>query len=268
MSTKTKLVLFEHKAKYAAYKLISKLGFTKYKELVEGLSRNMTNDRATKKFIRLYGGTEEKAIMEWMGSGKGKSYLDVGAGSGRFSIMALEAGASHVTGIDINEDCLAQLQRLKGREPDFDVISMNARDMARFRDGSFDRVMILGNTLSGMYEDIPGQDKSFQVEVLRELYRVAKEEVFITLQHPGSFRLMLQYYRMNGLELYDYDDKTGVKRVRMRKPGQVLEYRSRHYKEEDIERLLQTAGIPENEYEIKQINDMNWMVRIRKKEAT
>jgi|GEM_PF-5024824 len=259
MKLRARVVLLEDKAKRAMIGAAAKLGIKKYKRLAEGLSANMTNDRATNRFIREYGIAEEEAVRRWMEGGIGRSYLDIGAGSGRFSKMALESGAKTVTAIDINEDCLAELGRMQG----VNAIEMDARNL-QFDDNSIDRVMILGNTLAGMYESLPGEEWGFQIEVLKEMVRVAREEVAITLQRPESLGLMLQYYRMNGLELYDYDDKKGIKRIRMRKPAGTIEYRSQHFEKEDIERLLEEAGIDKNKYEIEAVNRMNWIVTIRK----
>ena len=259
MKLRTKVILAEHHAAMSAMRLAARMGFKKYKTLIEGPSNDMTNDQATRAFMWLYGKAERKAVRKWMESGRGKSYLDVGAGQGRFSAMAMETGASRVTALDINENCIAMLKK-KG----FDVRNMDARDLGEFSDNSFDRTMIFGNTLAGMYEGWHGGEKSFQVEILREMLRVAKEEVAITLQRPDSLLFMLQYYRMNGLEVYGYDDESGIKRIKMRKPGETLEFRSQHFRKEQIEKLLKEVGVSEGQYEIKPINMLNWMVVIRK----
>ncbi|HID73025.1 TPA: hypothetical protein EYP38_03715 [Candidatus Micrarchaeota archaeon] len=89
---------------------------------------------------------------------------------------------------------------------------------------------------------------------------MAKEEVALTLQRPESLGLVLQHYRMNGLEHYSYDDGKGIKRIRMRKPEGTIEYRSQHFEREDIERLLEEAGVEKSKCEIEAVNRLNWIV--------
>ena len=241
-------------------KLAAKMGFKRYKNMIEGPSNRMTNDTMSQRFIRYYVKPEEKAVRDWMASGEGKSYLDVGAGQGRYSKMAMKSGASGITAVDIDEKCIEKLNEKEG----VSATLMDAREM-EFEDSTFDRVIMFGNTLANICESTHGREKSFAVEVLREMIRVAKEEVALTFQRPESFRTLLQYYRMNGIKIYDYDFEKGIKRGTMiDDDGRVYEFRSQHFRREDIEKLLKKAGVSEAQYEIKPINRMNWMVIIKK----
>lgn len=48
---------------------------------------------------------------------RGKSFLDIGSGSGLFSVAALRLGASNVVAVDIDPDSVATTRKLLTREP-------------------------------------------------------------------------------------------------------------------------------------------------------
>jgi SAM-dependent methyltransferase len=255
------LVLAEHRIKVAAIKLAAKLGWKKYREMTDGPTTIMTNDRIPRRFVRLYSGPEEAAIRSWMQRKPGASYLDVGAGSGRFAKMALENGACNVTAVDIADSCVSALNAISGIR----ALKMDARKLD-FPDSSFDRVMMLGNALANTYLPLwYGGEHDNQLQILRELYRVTRSEVCLTLQRPESMRIVLQYYRMNHLELYEYDHKIGIKRLHVfDESGTKSEFRSQHFREQDVDSILQEAGILISQYSIIPINHCNWLVIIRK----
>ena len=167
--------------------------------------------------------------------------------------------------IDISDNTLAALRVLANSTPGLEVRKLDARDMRALPDRSFDRIMVLGNTFSGMYTDEkPGTERCVQVDVLRDLVRIASEEVYITLSRPASLRVMLQFYRMNAWHCYDVDHDTGVKRLRWQARDRVLEFRSQHFTLEQIENLLHESEVPQPNCSISEINEMLWLVRIRK----
>lgn len=81
---------------------------------------------------------------------KGKKFLDVGSGSGIFSIAALQLGAKHVVGIDVNQKCICAGQsnavKFLGREtsPEFYAISVLDK-AAMSKLGVFDIVYAWGS---------------------------------------------------------------------------------------------------------------------------
>lgn len=252
-----RLLLMEDKARRAAVRAAAKLGFRKFKGLLEGPSRDMTDFVFTPGFRRIFD-SEKEAVRKWMKTGKGKSYLDVGAGDGRMTKVALETGASHVTAIDIVDSCIDELRKIPGVE----VRKMNARKLD-LEEGSIDRVMVLGNTMAGMHEEWPGGEKSFQAEVLRQLYRAAREEICITFHSPETLRTMLEVYRLNKWKFYDYDDENGIRRIEYTtRDFKIIEFRSQHFRRVDIERLMAEAEI--SSYSITPIDSMQWMVLISK----
>ena len=57
------------------------------------------------------------SVKELVGDLSGKSFLDIGSGSGLFSVAALRLGATRVLAVDIDEDSVATTRRLLETEP-------------------------------------------------------------------------------------------------------------------------------------------------------
>nr|NUR37919.1 methyltransferase domain-containing protein [Sphingomonas sp.] len=57
-----------------------------------------------------------ESVESLVGDLKGKSFLDIGSGSGLFSIAALRLGASQVLAVDIDPDSVATTRKLLSRE--------------------------------------------------------------------------------------------------------------------------------------------------------
>ena len=58
----------------------------------------------------------EESVASLVGTLEGKSFLDIGSGSGLFSVAALRLGASEVLAIDIDADSVATTRKLLIRE--------------------------------------------------------------------------------------------------------------------------------------------------------
>ena len=56
------------------------------------------------------------SVSGLVGDLSGKTFLDIGSGSGLFSVAALRLGASRVVAIDIDEDSVATTRRLLSKE--------------------------------------------------------------------------------------------------------------------------------------------------------
>jgi ubiquinone/menaquinone biosynthesis C-methylase UbiE len=94
--------------------------------------------------------------------------LDVGGGPGRYSIALAKLG-HRVTLLDLSEACL-DLARRKAQETDVSLAEClrgNAMDLRRFRDGSFDVVLLMGPLYHLLTPD--GRDLA-----LKETHRVLK----------------------------------------------------------------------------------------------
>lgn len=103
--------------------------------------------------------------------------LDVGGGPGRYSIALTKLGY-RVTLLDISEGCL-QLAQKKAQEAGVSLAEClrgNATDLRRFRENSFDVVLLMGPLYHIL--DIDGRDLA-----VKETHRVLKENglVFATL---------------------------------------------------------------------------------------
>src|SRR5262245_65599720 len=56
------------------------------------------------------------SVRGLVGDLKGKTFLDIGSGSGLFSVSALRLGAKQVVATDIDEDSVATTRKLLSRE--------------------------------------------------------------------------------------------------------------------------------------------------------
>jgi ubiquinone/menaquinone biosynthesis C-methylase UbiE len=267
----TSFVLAEHKIKVRLFDLGAKLGFKKYPPHREGPTTEPETDRMSNEFRRNYFEAERRAVENWMRSfdplADPPTYLDVGAGTGIFSSMALSSGAKSVVAVDILEERIQDLQKSFAHDPRFSAVVADARHL-QFPDNSFDRVICLGNTFGVLFEVIPNGERSFQAEVLREMFRVARDEVVLTLQRTAGLRGIFDYYRANGHEVFEYVG--GIARIRLRYTNPdgslyAMEMRSQKFDIADILKLIQEAEIPGNHIEITPINKYNWLVRINQR---
>jgi 2-polyprenyl-6-hydroxyphenyl methylase/3-demethylubiquinone-9 3-methyltransferase len=58
----------------------------------------------------------QESVEALVGDLKGKSFLDIGSGSGLFSVAALRLGAAEVVAVDIDEESIATTRKLLSRE--------------------------------------------------------------------------------------------------------------------------------------------------------
>ena len=119
--------------------------------------------------------TTQKYIHEALGGDKRKKVLELGAGTGRYSVALAKEGYA-VTAVELVEHNLDILKsKLDGTEP-IQALQGNALDLSRFEDGSFDLTLVLGP----MYHLYIKEDK---LRALSEAVRVTR---------PGG-RIMVAY---------------------------------------------------------------------------
>jgi len=225
-------------------------------------SSNMGTTRVSREFRERYLEPEKIAVKKWMGRNMGESVLDVGAGDGRFTKLALDLGAKRIVALDIDDEMISKLRSISS-SPNLEVVKANIREY-QLADREFDTIMVLGNTVSGFYDAFENGEKSAQAETLRKLIRASKRHLFFTLQRPESYDLIRRFYEVNHWDLYGLDAETGVKRMRWQmKDGSLIEVRSQHFRREQVEKLLSEAGIPQTAYTISPINDINWQIEVR-----
>ena len=129
--------------------------------------------------------TTMKYIREALAGDKTKRILEVGAGTGRYSVTLAKEGFS-VTAVELVAHNLEILKsKLDGTE-DITALQGNALDLSRFPDESFDLTLVLGP----LYHLYTKEDK---LQALSEAARVTK---------PGGI-LMVAYY-MNEATVIQY----------------------------------------------------------------
>ena len=113
------------------------------------------------------------------------SILEVGAGTGRYSVTLAKQGR-HVTAVELIEHNLKILRsKLDGTEP-ITALRGNALDLSLFPDNSFDLSMLLGP----MYHLYTKEDK---LRALSEAVRVTKPNGHILVAHCMNEPTVIQY---------------------------------------------------------------------------
>ena len=129
--------------------------------------------------------TTMKYIHECISQFNSPNILEVGAGTGRYSVALAKEGYS-VTAVELvqhNLDIL--LSKLDGTEP-ITAIRGNALDLSSFRDRSFDLTMLLGP----MYHLYTFEDK---LQALSEAVRVTKPGGCILVAYCMNEPTIIQY---------------------------------------------------------------------------
>ncbi len=129
--------------------------------------------------------TTMKYIHEYLNGAKKARILEVGAGTGRYSIALAREGysVSAVELIQHNIDVL--ISKLTGVE-DLEAVHGNALDLSRFSDGTFDMTLVLGP----MYHLYTRQD---QFTALSEAVRVTKKGGIIMVAYCMNETVIIRY---------------------------------------------------------------------------
>ena len=132
--------------------------------------------------------TTMKYIHEYLSYFAFPSILEVGAGTGRYSVALAKEGYS-VTALELVEHNLDVLKsKLDGTEP-ITAVQGNALDLSAFRDNSFDLTMLLGP----MYHLYTLEDK---IQALSEAVRVTKPGGYILVAYCMNEPTIIQYVFM------------------------------------------------------------------------
>ena len=180
-----------------------------------------------------------KYILEALNNDTSKKILDVGAGTGRYSISLYEQGFQNVTAIELCKPNIGQFKaKLKKNGYNIPVYQGNALDLSRFKDEEFDVTLVFGP----MYHLHSEEDK---IKVLEEAKRVTKKGGYILVAYVMNDYCIISYgfidnhileciekgevdssfhSRMNENDLYDYvriedieklNEKVNVERVKI-----------------------------------------------------
>lgn len=125
-----------------------------------------------KRLLRRHGQVEYitsmKYIHEFLGKGKDKKIIDIGAGTGRYSVCLADEGYD-VTAVELVK---YNLGILKSKKSNVKAFQGNALDLSRFGENSFDMALVFGP----MYHLFNFDEK---VQVLNEAKRVTKKNGYI-----------------------------------------------------------------------------------------
>lgn len=129
--------------------------------------------------------TTMKYIHACMAGFASPAVLEVGAGTGRYSVALAKEGYS-VTAVELVPHNLEVLRsKLDGTEP-LTAIQGNALDLSAFQDKSFDLTMLLGP----MYHLYTEEDK---IQALSEAVRVTKPGGYILVAYCMNEPTIIQY---------------------------------------------------------------------------
>ena len=126
--------------------------------------------------------TSMKYIHKYLGEDKSKKILDIGAGTGRYSVALAEEGYD-VTAVELVK---YNLGILKQKNSSVKAYQGNALKLSRFPDNEFDIVLLFGP----MYHLFSFEDK---VKALSEAKRVAKEGGVILVAYCMNEYSVLTY---------------------------------------------------------------------------
>lgn len=175
--------------------------------------------------------TTMKYIRECADKTKAKRVLEIGAGTGRYSI-ALAKDGFDVTAVELIEHNLEILQQ-NAKGVRLDAFQGDALDLSRFSDNTFDMTLVLGP----MYHLYNFEDKK---KALSEAVRVTKKGGHILVAYCMNEPTVIQYaFRRGNL---DYVFEKGLLTPDWHcksEPEQVFEL----VRTEDIARLDDTADV-------------------------
>ena len=139
--------------------------FMNEKELINYYNKHNEDKRLLTKHANIEFITAMKYIKDYLKDGN--KILDVGAGTGRYS-LELQRDGYDVTAVELVKHNLRYIEK-KGIK----CYQGNAIDLSRFEDNSFDMVLLFGP----MYHLLTMEEK---VKALEEAKRVSKKYIFIS----------------------------------------------------------------------------------------
>lgn len=154
-------------------------------ELEKYYNKFCEEKRLTRKHGQIEYITSMKYIHEYLGENKNAKILDVGAGTGRYSVQLASEGYD-VTAVELVK---YNLGILKSKESSVKAYQGTALDLSRFEENMFDMTLIFGP----MYHLYTIEDK---IKALTEAKRVTK---------PGGYILVA--YCMNEYSILTYGFK-------------------------------------------------------------
>ena len=131
--------------------------------------------------------TSMKYIHEYLQDKKDKKIIDIGAGTGRYSVSLADEGYD-VTAIELVN---YNLGILKSKNSTVKAFRGNALDLSRFNENSFDMALVFGP----MYHLFQFNDK---VQVLNEAKRITKKDGYILVAYcMNEYSIITYAFKQN-----------------------------------------------------------------------
>lgn len=133
--------------------------------------------------------TTKKYIDEYLKNFKEPKILEVGAGTGRYSIKLYEEGYD-ITAVELVKH---NLMTMKQKCPLLKVYQGNAIDLSKFQDNSFDMVLLFGP----LYHLISFEEK---VKALNEAKRILKDNgIIMTSYYMNEYAIIKHGFMENNI---------------------------------------------------------------------
>lgn len=128
-----------------------------------------------------------KYLLDYLSNNFNLKILDVGAGTGRYSIFLYEQGFKNITAVELCKPNIGQFKtKLKKNGYDIKVLQGNALDLSKFNDNEFDVTLIFGP----MYHLHSSEEK---IQVLKEASRVTKNNGYIFVAYVMNDYCVVSY---------------------------------------------------------------------------
>lgn len=173
--------------------------------------------------------TSMKYIHEYIGDNKEAKILDVGAGTGRYSVQLANEGYD-VTAIELVKHNLGVL---KSKKSNVKAMQGTALDLSRFEENSFDITLVFGP----MYHLYTLEDK---VKALKEAKRVTKVGGVILVAYIMNEYSVLTYgFKENNIIKCIEEGKIDENFHTISEPEDLYDY----VRIEDIDKINENAGM-------------------------
>lgn len=131
--------------------------------------------------------TTIKYILEILNNDKSKKIIDIGAGTGRYSVY-LDSLGYDVTAVELVQH---NIDVFKNKESNVKIHQGNALDLSMFNDDTFDVTLLFGP----MYHLL---NKDEQIKALSEAKRITKKDGFILISYYMNEYAFITYAIVKG----------------------------------------------------------------------